>query len=146
MEGVNNSDKPSVEGAKKRMDKNELDSSQSQDHVEIDFHCIEECKYERKEKKNGRKLDMVKCSLCGKWFHNDCVGLKKDARLAMWPCPKCCDIFQSFHTIRSHIDQNATLIESLKKTNETLRECLDQAHRDIERKQRECSSLQENEL
>ena len=39
--------------------------------------CDEQCKFERKAKSNGRKLEMMQCSVCAVWFHTDCVDLKK---------------------------------------------------------------------
>ena len=128
------------------MEKLGSDGQKEKNHSEMDLYCIERCKFDRKDKKNGKQLDMIKCSMCAKWFHNDCVGLKKDAHPAVWPCPNCCDVFHSINTIRQHIEQNAALIESFQKSNETLRDCLDQAHREIECKQRECNTLRENTL
>ena len=32
---------------------------------------------------------MIQCSVCAEWFHTECVGLKKDATVGIWPCPSC---------------------------------------------------------
>ena len=52
--------------------------------------CGEQCKFDRKAaKRNGRKLDMIQCSVCAVWFHTECVDIKKDTPVGVWPCLAC---------------------------------------------------------
>ena len=49
--------------------------------------CVASCKYGGDVKKHGKK-DLVRCCLCMKWHHGDC--LPRDEEIAgIWNCPKC---------------------------------------------------------
>ena len=102
--------------------------------------CLEHCKYDRRKKRNGKTLDNIQCIFCAVWHHKDFVDLKKAAQPQIWPCPKCCDFHHSISTIKN---QEKSLIDSLEKSNETLRKSLELAHADLANRQRECDSLKE---
>ena len=52
--------------------------------------CGEQWKFDRKAaKRNGRKLDMIQCRVCAVWFHTECVDIKKDTPVGVWPCLAC---------------------------------------------------------
>ena len=104
-------------------------------------YCEQNCKFERKDKKAGRQLDMIECSICRTWYHNECVGLRKDAQLVVWPCPQCCNIYQVLANINKNLDSNKRLIESLISEKNMLNTSLDRAHKDIDLKQSELDSM-----
>ena len=98
-------------------------------------YCHEKCKFEGKCTKNDGKctknekqLDMIQCSFCFKWFHIECIGLRKDAKLTLWPCQKCCNIMQDIAEIKN----------SVAKTNALLSNSLERAYKDIDKKESEC--------
>lgn len=102
----------------------------------IRTYCVENCKYERKEKKNGKKLDMIQCSICCRWHHNDCVWLTRDAAPVMWPCPECCCVYKEISRIR----------ESFSGTISLLNDTLKRAHADIDRSKRELQQAHDESL
>jgi ribA/ribD-fused uncharacterized protein len=65
--------------------------------------CIINCKH------NGEEADiMLHCCTCAHWFHADCVDLKEDEAVGIWPCHTCRfiahDIVQQQLTINKLID------------------------------------------
>ena len=91
-------------------------------------YCLEKCKFEGKTTKNEKQLDMIQCSFCFMWFHIECIGLRKDAKLTMWPCQKCCNIMLDISLIKTNMVQmTAFLNDSLSKANN-----------DIEKNNQEC--------
>ena len=50
---------------------------------------IEQCKFDHKTKRSDRQLDMIQYSVYATWFHTDCVVIKKDAKIGVWPCTTC---------------------------------------------------------
>lgn len=49
-----------------------------------DSFCIESCKKGRKD-----VGDMVRCCLCGQWFHPACLNLDSSEAVGVWPCLDC---------------------------------------------------------
>jgi lysophospholipase L1-like esterase len=95
--------------------------------------CLDKCKHDGKSLKNDKQLDMIQCSFCFKWFHIECVGLRKDAKLALWPCQKCCNI----------INDIAEIKKKMSDTTSILNDSLTRAHKDIDNKERECREAKE---
>ena len=48
--------------------------------------CGDSCKLNQKTKKN---IDMIQCSFCMSWYHDLCMGIKKDEPVGIWLCPNC---------------------------------------------------------
>ena len=52
--------------------------------------CLEQgCSHNREKKKPNKTLEMIQCTVCWQWYHEDCVGIKKDTPIGSWPCPLC---------------------------------------------------------
>ena len=88
----------------------------------------EKCKHDGKAVKNEKQIDMIQCNFCSIWFHIECVGLRKDAKLTLWPCQKCCRI----------MDDIAEIKRNMADTNSLLNKSLTRAHNDIDNKEKEC--------
>ncbi len=67
------------------------------------LHCIIGCKHDGKESGN-----MLRCCTCAHWYHANCVDLKKNELVGVWPCHTCRfiqhDIAQQQSTINKLID------------------------------------------
>ena len=48
-------------------------------------YCIPNCKKGRSKDDE----DMVRCCMCAKWFHEECVNLTQDEADGVWPCMTC---------------------------------------------------------
>ena len=99
--------------------------------------CIEVCKYEHKTKRGGRQLEMIQCSLCASWFHTECVGIKKDAPIGVWPCTSC-------RLIPKQIKSIVNIIGSLTKTMNTLTSSNTKLSAQFEGKEAECTELRKD--
>ena len=99
----------------------------------VSLPCTEQCKL-HKGKRNGRSVDMIQCSVCAEWFHTECVGLKKDATVGIWPCPSCPQILTQIRTIVSMIDKLTKTVNAIAVTNEQLTTAL-------ANKEAECNTL-----
>ena len=95
--------------------------------------CTEQCKL-HKGKRSGHSLDMIQCSVCAEWFHTECVGLKKDATVGIWPCPFCRQIPTQIRSIVSMIDKLTKTVNAIAVTNEQLTTAL-------ANKEAECNTL-----
>ena len=99
--------------------------------------CIEVCKYEHKTKRGGRQLEMIQCSVCAGWFHTECVGIKKDAPIGVWPCTSC-------RLIPEQIKSIVNTIGSLTKTMNTLTSSNTKLSAQFEGKEAECTELRKD--
>ena len=110
---------------------NQAESTQDPAVVVMDQLCHELCKHERKEKKNNKIIERLQCSHCGKWFHFDCINLKKSEYHGVWPCDSCCLVPNHVIQMKQTIDlmmstlQNSILtsdkaLESITKKCDTL--------------------------
>ena len=118
-------------------------SSTTPDSDQEILYCEEPCKFERKDKKANKKLDMIQCSVCRLWYHNECMGLRNNAKPVIWPCPHCCSIFELLATMNKNIEANNKLIETVSATNDTLKASLDRANTVIDDKKNEYDLLKE---
>ena len=80
----------------------------------------EQCKFERKAKRNGRKLEMIQCSVCAVWFHTDCVDLKKATPVGVWPCLTCRLIPAQIRDIAAALTSLDGLIATVRTIGEQL--------------------------
>ena len=83
--------------------------------------CGEQCKFDRKAaKRNGRKLDMIQCSVCAVWFHTECVDIKKDTPVGVWPCLACRQIPTKISDIAAALGSMEQLVASVRTISEQL--------------------------
>ena len=83
--------------------------------------CGEQCKFDRKAaKRNGRKLDMIQCSVCAVWFHTECVDIKKDTPVGVWPCLACRQIPTKISEIAAALGSMDQLVASVRTISEQL--------------------------
>ena len=83
--------------------------------------CGEQCKFDRKAaKRNGRKLDMIQCSVCAVWFHTECVDIKKDTPVGVWPCLACRQIPTKISDIAAALGSMDQLFASVRTISEQL--------------------------
>ena len=83
--------------------------------------CGEQCKFDRKAaKRNGRKLDMIQCSVCAVWFHTECVDIKKDTPVGVWPCLACRQIPTKISDIAAALWSMDQLFASVRTISEQL--------------------------
>ena len=48
--------------------------------------CCDSCKVKPSSKK---KYDMIRCTFCMQWYHEICVGIRKDDPIGIWVCLNC---------------------------------------------------------
>ena len=83
--------------------------------------CGEQCKFDRKAaKRNGRKLDMIQCSVCAVWFHTECVDIKKDTPVGVWLCLACRQIPTKISDIAAALGSMDQLFASVRTISEQL--------------------------
>ena len=71
-------------------------------------------------KRNGRKLDMIQCSVCAVWFHTECVDIKKDTPVGVWPCLACRQIPTKISDIAAALGSMDQLFTSVRTISEQL--------------------------
>ena len=83
--------------------------------------CCEQCKFDGKAgKRNGRKLDMIQYSVCAVWFHTECVDIKKDTPVGVWPCLACRQIPTKISDIAAALGSMDQLVASVRAMSEQL--------------------------
>ncbi|XP_070556686.1 uncharacterized protein [Ptychodera flava] len=71
--------------SKKKKVHNPRSSAASVQHAQNEVFCISNCKHNRSD--DG---EMIRCSLCWKWFHMDCLDVnEEEANRYFWPCLLC---------------------------------------------------------
>ena len=111
--------------------------SPENDQNEVEY-CKIGCKFDRKEKKSGRQLEMIRCSFCLHWYHNECMGLRNDANPEIWPCTSCCMLFNDIADIKNRLDGTMKhLQESLERANRDI----DQRKLDLKEANKNCDSM-----
>ena len=109
------------------------------------------CKHERKSRKGNKKMDCIQCTVCWKWYHDDCVGIGKNEHLGAWPCPPCRivpsyvkQIFSMVSTLNATVNDLKTVCEAsadqlikLKTEYEEMRSENDELKRQIEQLKRQ---------
>ncbi len=89
-------------------------------------HCIMGCKFNGTE-----KCEMIRCSLCWRWFHLKCVELKKsESEFSYWPCLICRQISTKVQTLECVIENltclNKQLMEKVTNQNVSIETLLSQ--------------------
>ena len=99
--------------------------------------CCDSCKVKPSSKK--KKYDMIRCTFCMHWYHETCVGIKKDDPIGIWVCMTCrnvpidmkqdirdlkhevCEIKQSTKSILKAIENiSSKLANSLENVNDRI--------------------------
>ena len=64
------------------------DGSKSSQDQKTSSKCCDTCSVKFKTK-SKTKFAEIQCSLCMKWFHDQCVGIAKDQPVGLWLCLTC---------------------------------------------------------
>ena len=96
--------------------------------------CIEQSKFDHKTKCSGRQLEMIQRSVCATWFHTDCVGIKKDVQIGVWPCTTCRLIPDQIKHIVDTLGTLTRTVNTITATNANL-------STQYEKKELECIAL-----
>ena len=84
-------------------------------------NTTQQCRFDGKAgKRNGRKLDMIQCSVCAVWFHTECVDIKKDTPVGAWPCLACRQIPTKISDIAAALGSMEQLVASVRAMSEQL--------------------------
>ena len=71
--------------------------------------CCDVCKVKSTTKK---KYDEIRCSFCMEWYHELCVGIKKDDPIGLWVCLVCRNVPKD---LKKDINSIQHEIEKIKK-------------------------------
>ena len=112
-----------------------------EDKEETTLYCIQQCKFERKDKKGSKTIDMIPCSLCHIKHHHDCDELKKRRKSQNKALPGCSDIYITIATLKNTAKINDDLSKTLTDTNTSLRHPKKQANFDRDKKEKKYASL-----
>ncbi|MEW8547186.1 MAG: GDSL-type esterase/lipase family protein, partial [Candidatus Thiodiazotropha sp.] len=76
--------------------------------------CCDTCKIKPRSKKQH---DMIRCSLCMVWYHEQCVGIQKDEPVGLWLCTSCRAVP---HTVQGDITSIRNDVEQLQQSTELI--------------------------
>ena len=76
--------------------------------------CSDGCKMNAISK---RKLDMIRCSVCMTWYHEECVGIAKNEPVGLWLCIGCRQIPTA---IQNEIKFTRDEVHELKNTTQQI--------------------------
>ena len=71
--------------------------------------CSDTCKVKSTTKK---QYDEIRCSFCMEWFHEACVGIKKDDPVGLWVCLICRNVPKD---LKKDIDNLKREVDEIKK-------------------------------
>ena len=118
--------------------------------------CSADCKYDRKEKFEDKKLDLVKCSYCTQPYHVDYADLNTGSFNDVWPCYTCRLVPSQVNsmqivmksivtTLQKSIDTSSKTLdfitkkcESLENENKGLHERIDILNKQLQQKSTHC--------
>ena len=81
-------------------------------------HCDHDCKYNGAENKAGKRLDMVRCCLCMRWFHVNCLKAKDESSENIWNCFSCRMMPMQITTLLASVTQLTCALNELKDAHE----------------------------
>lgn len=109
------------------------------EEVETNEYCISSCEFNRKE---GGK--MIECSLCGQWYHYNCVGISGRINAnVFWSCKSCRELPKQITIIKSQLDLVLNLVNNKNQRINDLNTKLDCVLRYCEKLESENVSLRE---
>ena len=101
----------------KEIDIDELSDIFSESN-EMSLTCHKNCKHERSERPKPN-VKMIQCCLCATWFHYECVGLKKNDIVGVWPCPSCRLMPQQIRILQKDMatlqSDNGALLQEIRR-------------------------------
>ena len=86
-------------------------------NLDTSVRCIELCKHSGRAKRGNKQLDTIQCTMCARWFHNDCVGFKKDEIIGIWPCTTCRLMPGQIQNIQEMVTALTHAIDAISTTN-----------------------------
>ena len=112
----------------------EVASDASDDH-----HCTAQCPY----REDAVNLEMVRCCLCSKWYHLECVSLPPE-EMGVWPCPECRNLVRDVKQTKSVLNK---LMEHMNTVMATLNNQTEVLNLDKSQLQNKLSQIEnENEI
>ena len=71
--------------------------------------CIPKCKH------HGASLvPMIRCCLCAKWYHEDCLSLTEDKH-GVWPCPVCRQINVHIENLSGNVSSILDMVSEIRR-------------------------------
>ena len=105
------------------------------------LYCMPLCIYGRKHKNKP----MLRCCLCTKWYHNECVGLKADDT-GVWACAYCRTLARDVTSMKETQDKMQATVSKMSEHISHLIKTIDTMSRNsqiiYEAKSKECTRLQ----
>ena len=82
-------------------------SSTNQETPDTNELCITGCRHRTR---GGGEL--IRCCLCGKWYHIKCLKLTKEECAGLWPCSECRNIAGDVKIVKNNVQ---TLVLTVQK-------------------------------
>ena len=83
--------------------------------------CCDSCKVKPASKK---KYDMIRCTFCMHWYHETCVGIRKDDPIGIWVCVSCRnvpkDIKQDIYDLKHEVGEIKQSTNSILRAIENI--------------------------
>ena len=97
-------------------------------------HCLKQnCKYDRKEKKGSKQLNMTQCMLCQNRYHDDCVNITKSETLTIWLCPDCRTLPTQIQELKQDVTSLLTVVNSLQTQNDDFQRLMEVQKNDFQK-------------
>ena len=81
--------------------------------------CCESCKV---KPTGNKKYDQIQCIVCMCWYHEMCVGIKKDDAIGIWFCSPCrkvpSDLQNDINSLKTEVNEIKTCTKSVLKAIE----------------------------
>ena len=71
--------------------------------------CIPECKH-----RGASSGPMIRCCLCAKWYHEDCLSLTEDDH-GVWPCPVCRQINTRVENLSGNVSSILDMVSEIRR-------------------------------
>ena len=107
----------------------------------VEMHCSMKCKYGRRDAK-----DMVGCSLCYTWYHEDCIGYhySRNTDSHWWLCIKCRQMPNTLVTLNDTVLQLSGYVSQLVDQNKILTEMVNELKQSNSKIKAEQSNIQKS--
>ena len=106
----------------------------------VDGCSLEACLHKGKTATN-KAVDFVRCCLCASWYHTDCVGVKDDEEIGVWPCMSCRTLPSDVRKLQTTLDTRQIAISALSSSNSYLQKTLDECKDKLRVKTEGCDQL-----
>ena len=80
--------------------------------------------------------EMIRCCICGKWFHIKCLRLSQDECAGVWPCYDCRKIAQDLKSTKENVQTLTLLLQKL----------VDSHSRELEDLRSRCNKLENDNV